>query len=97
VAASQNARADSDRWLESGSYLRLKNIQLGYTLPAGVLGNVKWIGSLRVYLTGQNVFTITPYTGLDPETVGSGFFARGVDDGSYPNLRTFTGGIQLGF
>ncbi len=97
VAASQNARADSDRWLESGSYLRLKNIQLGYTLPAGVLGGVKWISSLRVYLTGQNVFTITPYTGLDPETVGSGFFARGVDDGSYPNLRTFTGGIQLGF
>jgi TonB-linked SusC/RagA family outer membrane protein len=97
VAAAQNARADSDRWLESGSYLRLKNIQLGYTLPAGVLGNVKWLGSLRVYVTGQNVFTITSYTGLDPETVGSGFFARGVDDGSYPNLRTFTGGIQLGF
>jgi hypothetical protein len=43
------------------------------------------------------VFTFTKYSGLDPETVGSGFFARGVDDGSFPNLRTFTGGIQIGF
>jgi hypothetical protein len=97
VSANNNRQAASTRWLENGAYLRLKNIQLGYTLPATVLERLKGIGSLRFYLTGQNVFTITDYTGLDPETVGSGFFARGVDDGSFPNLRTFTGGLQVTF
>jgi hypothetical protein len=59
---------------------------------------------VRIYLTGQNVFTLTDYTGYDPETTGgtSGdpnlrVFTRGLDEGSYPNVRTFTAGIQLGF
>ena len=80
------------------------NIQLGYTIPKEVLERVKGIGSVRVYLTGQNVFTLTDYTGYDPETIGgtSGdprlrVFTRGLDEGSYPNVRTFTAGIQLGF
>jgi TonB-linked SusC/RagA family outer membrane protein len=97
TAAAENARANTTRWLEDGSYLRLKNVQLGYNLPANLVSRVKGLGSIRVYLTGQNVLTFTKYTGLDPETVGSGFFARGVDDGSFPNVRTFTGGIQVGF
>ncbi|MBC6992310.1 SusC/RagA family TonB-linked outer membrane protein [Hymenobacter sp. BT491] len=92
-----NASPLSDRWLENGSYLRLKNVQLGYTLPKTLLERVKGIGSLRIYLTGQNLLTATKYTGYDPEIVGAGPLARGVDEGNYPNLRTVTAGIQLGF
>ncbi|MBC6608884.1 TonB-dependent receptor [Hymenobacter sp. BT188] len=98
-SARNNSRAASTRWLESGSYMRLKNIQLGYTIPKEVLERVKGISSVRVYLTGQNVFTITDYSGYDPETIGGGggVLTRGLDEGSYPNVRTFTAGIQLGF
>ncbi|WP_324672306.1 TonB-dependent receptor [Hymenobacter sp. GOD-10R] len=96
-SAGSNSFLNSTRWLESGSYLRLKNVQIGYTIPKAVIERVKGIGSLRIYVTGQNVFTITKYDGYDPETVGSGPLARGIDDGSYPNIRTFTAGLQLGF
>jgi hypothetical protein len=50
-----------------------------------------------VYATGRNVFTFTKYLGYDPETPGQGTFGRGIDDGTYPNVRTFTGGLQIGF
>ncbi|MCB2378276.1 TonB-dependent receptor [Hymenobacter sp. BT635] len=103
-AAGNNARFNSTRWLEDGSYLRLKNVQLGYSLPKPWLERTKYVASLRVFATGQNLFTVTDYTGYDPETVGSGVFntlgnnlARGVDEGSYPNLRSFTLGLQAGF
>lgn len=92
-----NDRYQTTRWLEDGSYLRLKNVQLGYSLPKGLLERTKYIGSLRLFLTGQNVFTVTKYSGYDPETVGQGALARGVDAGSYPNLRSFTLGLQAGF
>jgi TonB-linked SusC/RagA family outer membrane protein len=103
-AAGNNARFNSTRWLEDGSYLRLKNLQLGYSVPKPLLERSKYVASLRVFATAQNLFTVTDYTGYDPETVGSGAFntlgnnlARGVDEGSYPNLRSFTLGIQAGF
>jgi TonB-linked SusC/RagA family outer membrane protein len=92
-----NDRYATTRWLESGSYLRLKNVQLGYSLPKPLLERSKYINSLRIFLTGQNVFTVTKYTGYDPETVGQGTLARSVDTGSYPNLRSFTLGLQAGF
>ena len=72
-------------------------MQLGYSLPKGMLERTKYISSLRLVLTGQNVFTVTKYSGYDPETVGQGSLARGVDQGSYPNLRSFTLGLQAGF
>ncbi|HEX8659139.1 MAG TPA: TonB-dependent receptor [Hymenobacter sp.] len=115
AAAGNNARFNSTRWLEDGSYLRMKNLQLGYTFPKPVLERAKYVSSLRIYATAQNLFTVTNYTGYDPETVGSsgGYdpntgtnggnnpltnsLARGVDEGSYPNLRSFTLGIQAGF
>jgi len=97
TSAGTNSFLNSTRWLESGSYLRLKNAQIGYTIPKETLSRLKALGSLRVYVTGQNIFTITKYTGYDPETVGSGTLARGVDDGSFPNIRTFTLGLQMGF
>ncbi|MCB2407607.1 SusC/RagA family TonB-linked outer membrane protein [Hymenobacter lucidus] len=103
-AAGNNARFNSTRWLEDGSYLRLKNLQLGFSVPKTALERTKYVASLRVFATAQNLFTVTDYTGYDPETVGSGAFntlgnnlARGVDEGSYPNLRSFTLGIQAGF
>jgi TonB-linked SusC/RagA family outer membrane protein len=96
-AASQNALYNTTRWLEDGSYLRLKNVQLGYTFGKAQLGWAPVIGSLRVYVTGRNIVTFTKYTGYDPEITGTGYFGRGVDNSAYPNVRTFTGGIQATF
>jgi hypothetical protein len=97
LAASQNALYNTTRWLESGSYLRLKNVQLGYTFGKNLLGWAPAIGSLRVYVTGRNIVTFTKYSGYDPEITGTGYFGRGVDNSAYPNVRTFTGGIQATF
>lgn len=57
----------SDRWIEDAGFLRLRNLQLGYTLPASLLAKSKWVSSCRISLTGNNVLTWTNYTGLDPE------------------------------
>ncbi|UOQ79072.1 SusC/RagA family TonB-linked outer membrane protein [Hymenobacter sp. 5516J-16] len=97
IAAGQNSLANTTRWLESGNYLRLKNIQLGYTIPKSLTSMVPSLGSVRFYVTGTNILTFTKYTGFDPETPGTGFFSRGIDDGSYPNVRTVIGGVQLNF
>lgn len=83
----------SDFYLEKGDYLRLKIVQLGYSLPNRLFERTG-ISRLRVYVTAENLFTITKYTGYDPE-VGGGVF--GVDKGQYPQARSFIGGIQLQF
>jgi len=83
-------RETSDRLIESGSYFRLKNIQLGYSLPKTMINKVG-ISRCRFYLSGNNVFTLTKYTGYDPE-VGSG-----VDYGNYPQARSFMLGVNLDF
>ena len=85
----------SDLYVQDGSYLRLKNIQLGYTLP------VKWtkavlIQSLRVYVSAENLLTFTNYRGYDPE-ISSGGTSLGVDYGVYPQPRTLLCGINLKF
>ena len=80
----------SSRFIENGSYLRLKNLQLGYTFPKSVISSLG-ISKLRVYTQMSNVFTITKYKGYDPE-VGSG-----VDYGNYPQARTFLMGLNLTF
>ncbi|WP_045687911.1 SusC/RagA family TonB-linked outer membrane protein [Hymenobacter sp. AT01-02] len=97
LAASSNSLFNTTRWLEDGSYIRLRNIQLGYTFPKTLTSKMPSLGSVRVYVTGRNVFTITDYTGFDPEITGTGFFSRGIDASSYPNVRSFTGGIQVNF
>jgi TonB-dependent starch-binding outer membrane protein SusC len=83
----------SDFYLENGDYMRLKVVQLGYTLP-NKLFRGSGISRLRVYVTGENLFTFTNYTGYDPE-VGGGVF--GIDKGQYPQARTILGGLQLSF
>lgn len=91
-----NARA-SDRFLEDGSYLRIKNLSIGYTLPATIFGGA--VRKFRVYVSSQNLLTLTKYSGYDPE-VGSrnyGLLTNGVDYGQFPQPRTFLGGVQIGF
>ncbi len=83
----------SDFYLEKGDYLRLKVLQLGYTLPKSIFNKIG-ATRLRVYVTGENLLTLTNYTGYDPE-VGGGVF--GVDKGQYPQARSIIGGLQLSF
>lgn len=98
-AKSNNVKASS-RFLEDGSYMRLKNLQLGYTIP----GTKKWkIEMLRLYVAGTNLFTLTGYSGLDPEmtvstnSAAEGDMANGIDWGTYPVAKSFTFGINLTF
>ncbi|HSC55517.1 MAG TPA: TonB-dependent receptor [Phnomibacter sp.] len=86
----------SNRFVEDGSYVRLQNIQLGYTLKP--MKSLKWLSKARFYISGQNVFTITNYKGLDPDFTGvgnDGLFSRGFDEGSFPNPRGFLIGAQI--
>ena len=92
----ESVRARSDYWLEDGTYLRIRNITLGYTLPKQTLDKYG-IGSVRLYLTGFNPFTFTKYTGYDPEVGGNGISTRGVDSGNYPVARRFVLGAQVKF
>jgi hypothetical protein len=95
-----NSDPVSDRWLESGDFVRVQNVVLGYTIPTGLLRGVRYSGDApRVYLNLQNLYTFTKYSGYDPEVLGFGDpLARGVDDGLiYPNPRTITFGIDVRF
>lgn len=85
---------DSDRFIESGDYLKLQNAQLGYNVP---LKNVKAISKARVYASGQNLLTLTKYKGYDPDIISDGLFSRAFDGGSFPNPRTFTLGLEIEF
>ena len=85
----------STRWVESGSYLRIRNITLGYNVPRTLSERAK-IQSLRVYAGVQNAFTSTKYLGYNPEVSGyEGPLTGGVDYGSYPLARTYTIGLNL--
>lgn len=96
----------SDRWIESGAYMRIKNLQIGYTIPAQKLRSVtrQFIASARLYLGIQNLATFTKYSGYDPEvTRGASFqkgefpLANGVDPGSSPQPRVIQLGWQITF
>lgn len=85
----------SDLYVYDGSYLRLKNIQLGYTLPQSITSKA-FISSLRVYVAAENLLTFTQYHGFDPE-ISSGGTSLGIDYGVYPQARVFTVGLNLNF
>ncbi len=98
---SANLR-NSSWFVENGDYARIRNVTFGYTLPdmriRSITANV--ISTLRIYITAQNLFTFTKYSGYDPEvsaTNGSFIFSRGIDMGSVPQPRTFMIGVQAGF
>ena len=90
----------STRYIEDGSYLRVKNITLGYTFPKTVLQKVK-IDNVRVYMNIQNLYTFTKYTGFDPEvgasTQDSSGLTFGVDNGRYPSPMTCSFGLNITF
>lgn len=94
-----NSRGDSDRFLESGDFIRLKYIGFGYNLPDSVLEKTG-ITRARLTLSAQNVITISKYKGLDPEFSNTGdnrIFERGVDNGAFPNLQTYSFGVEFTF
>jgi hypothetical protein len=90
---NDNARV-SDRYVEDGSFIKIKNLQLGYTLPAALTKNV--FNKIRFYAAVKNAATFTRYSGFDPEISG-GILGSGVDLGTYPQARTYTLGLDLKF
>jgi TonB-linked SusC/RagA family outer membrane protein len=92
-----NARANTDRWIEDGSYLRLRSVEIGYTLPKALISRIR-LSDVRVFIGGQNLVTFSGYSGLDPDVVGANFnLEPGVDNGNYPSSRMLTAGINVGF
>ncbi len=92
---STNTQASSF-YVEDGSYLRLQNLSLGYTIPANVLDRLK-MNRVRLYIAANNIFTITKYNGLDPAVGGAADTNFGIDVGNYPVTRSYTAGINIGF
>lgn len=88
----------SDAQVESGSFLRIKNISLGYTLPKSWLAKAR-VSQLRLYVTANNIYNFTKYSGYDPElfAFGQSSLLQGVDYGGYPMSRTLFAGIQITF
>jgi TonB-linked SusC/RagA family outer membrane protein len=99
---NRNARI-SDRFIEDGSFLRVKFLSLGYSLPESLLSTFAngALSKVRVYFTSSNLLTITGYTGYDPEVQGrpsnQELFSAGIDDGNIPQMRSFIGGLQIEF
>lgn len=94
IDANNNTRA-SDRYVEDGSFVKIKDLQLGYTLPASLYKN-KIFSKIRVYAQVKNAYTFTKYSGFDPEISG-GIFDTGIDRGSYPQARTYSLGVDFKF
>jgi TonB-linked SusC/RagA family outer membrane protein len=97
-AGASNDRPNSDRWIEDGSYWRIQNLVLGYTLPSSMLDRTGLrSGVPRIYLNIQNLHTFTSYSNWDPEILGfADPLARGIDDGRiFPNVRTISVGLDL--
>lgn len=82
---------ESTRYLENGAYVKLKNFQFGLNIPN------KKFDKLRVFIGGQNLFTLTEYRGLDPEFDGNSIFTPGIDPRQFPSLLTFTTGFEINF
>lgn len=101
-ASVGRTRRVSTRWIYDGSFVRLKNLSLGYTLPAAVLDRLN-INKFRIYVSAQNILTITDYEGYDPEVNYRSESATdsnrnlGLDYGSYPNAKSYTVGLNIGF
>lgn len=103
VRSISRSQRVSTRWVYDGSYARLKNLSIGYNLPNGLIGK-KFISKVRIYASAQNILTFTSYPGYDPEvnynSAGSGSNANrnlGLDYGSYPNAKSYTIGLNIGF
>ncbi len=97
MASASRGYVASDRWIEDASYVRLKNLSLGYNFPKSLFSN-NIFRSARIYISGQNLLTITDYKGLDPEVAYRNSNTNiGLDYGSYPNVKSYTVGLNIGF
>ena len=94
IDANNNTRV-SDRYVEDASFIKIKNLQLGYNFSSAALRKAN-ISKLRIYAQARNAFTFTKYTGFDPEISG-GIFDTGIDRGAYPQARSFAIGLDLKF
>jgi TonB-linked SusC/RagA family outer membrane protein len=90
-----NGKTVSDFYIQDGSFVRLRNITLGYTLPQNITDALT-ISKLRLYVSAENLYTFTRYKGYDPE-IGGGVFDNGIDRGIYPQARTIMTGISVTF
>ncbi len=90
---NQNFSRSSDFYVEDGSFFRIKTLQFGYTVPKNLSQKIG-LNRCRLYISGNNLLTLTKYSGFDPE-IGGGSF--GVDRGLYPQPRFYLGGVQIGF
>lgn len=106
-STSSQLFSNSSRWLQDGSYMRLKNVTIAYNVPTTEIGGFfSKILRLQFYVSGDNLWTMTDYTGYDPEassagnTIGGGSNTdvdQNIDTGAYPNPRTFIAGLKIGF
>ncbi|WP_245949463.1 SusC/RagA family TonB-linked outer membrane protein [Echinicola strongylocentroti] len=92
----ENYRGYTDYWIEDGTFIRLRNVALGYTIPSGITNKVG-VRNFRVYIAAQNPLTITSYDGFDPEVGNDGLNTRGIDKGNYPISAQYRAGIQFDF
>lgn len=90
-----NGKTVSDFYIQDGSFVRLRNITLGYSLPKNITDAIR-LTRLRLYVSAENLYTFTRYTGYDPE-IGGGVFDNGIDRGIYPQPRTIMTGINVTF
>lgn len=95
-ANSTDNNKSSDRFLEDGTYFRLKNIQLGYTLPVALTRRF-YVQRLRAYISGSNLLTLTSYKGYDPDLICTSVYSQGIDTGQYPSTRQLNFGLQVTF
>jgi hypothetical protein len=91
-----NYRAHTDMWIEDGSFVRLKNIMLGYSFPKSWVSKLG-LGKFRLYVAADNLLTLTKYDGYDPEVGSNGLSRRGLDYGTYPISIQMRGGFQINF
>lgn len=92
---NRNARSESNRYLENGSYFRLRNLQVGYTLPLAWFHG--FVQKARVYVNAENLFTVSSYSGYTPDVNSSDVYSRGFDEFIYPTNRTFMLGLNVTF
>ncbi len=92
---NRNSRPESDRYLEDGSYFRLRNLQVGYTFPNAWFGGL--ISKARIYFNAENLFTITSYSGYTPDVYSTDIYSLGFDEFIYPSNRTFMLGMNVTF
>lgn len=94
--ANSNNIEYCDRFLESGTYFRLKNIQIGYTIPSSITRKV-YVQKVRAYVSGTNLLTLTKYKGYDPDFISYNVYEQGICGGQYPSSRQVNFGLQVTF